>query len=211
MICDILFPITPGKISMNTTASSNNSSDSSFEKPKVPSLIPRLQLSQDEKFEASLHSFEFKLIVPEQDALCHLQQLSTELVEDKYLLRACMNPTLEIIEHCILNDNRTTLMLKNIPRFMSPQDLKFLLNKDFKGQYDFIYLPYDIQVLIQNNQQVSNNLGYAFVNFTNNHAVLKFYTQYNNRRWNQNDKFQQICQLKYAKLQGKRDLMNQME
>ena len=45
MICDILFPITPGKISMNTTASSNNSSDSSFEKPKVPSLIPRLQLS----------------------------------------------------------------------------------------------------------------------------------------------------------------------
>ena len=38
-----------------------------------------------------------------------------------------MNPTLEIIEHCvmhydkkILNDNRTTLMLKNIPRFMSP-------------------------------------------------------------------------------------------
>ena len=33
----------------------------------------------------------------------------------------------------ILNDNRTTLMLKNIPRFMSPQDVKFLLNKDFKG------------------------------------------------------------------------------
>ena len=32
----------------------------------------------------------------------------------------------------ILYDDRTTLMLKNIPKYMRPCDLRTLLNKDFK-------------------------------------------------------------------------------
>lgn len=97
MICDLVdYPLrlTPQKNSYtNTTASPKSSSDSSFEdKSKLTMLqIPRPLLSQDEKFEASLHAFgkkpphlEFRLLVPEQDSLCHLSQLSQELSKSVY-------------------------------------------------------------------------------------------------------------------------------
>ncbi|CAK85339.1 unnamed protein product (macronuclear) [Paramecium tetraurelia] len=80
----------------------------------------------------------------------------------------------------ILSDDRTTLMLKNLPKYMRPSDLKNLLDIDFKYQFDFLYLPSD------NNQE--GNLGYAFVNFLYPQTVLQFFKKYNNNKWSINDK-----------------------
>lgn len=79
-------------------------------------------------------------------------------------------------------------MLKNVPKYMRPQDLKNILNKDFKSQYDFLYLPADNNVKLLIYIQNEGNLGYAFVNFLNPEIVLKFFKKYNNNKWSSNDK-----------------------
>ncbi|CAD8206980.1 unnamed protein product [Paramecium pentaurelia] len=204
MICDLVdytLRTTPNKgrfSQTNTTTSPNSSSNSSFEASQLK--IPRPLLSFDEKFEASLCAFEFKLLVPEEDGLINFEQFSQELIQDKliflndekYLQQ--QQASLEILEENILKDDRTTLMLKNIPRSMKPNDLRNILNKEFRNLYDFFYLPLD------NNNE--GHLGYAFVNFINQDVVLKFYRTFNNQKWTNTEK--QICQLKYAKLQGRR-------
>jgi hypothetical protein len=43
-------------------------------------------------------------------------------------------------------DNRTTIMIKNIPNRIQKMDLVELINKNFYGGYDFIYLPIDFKV-----------------------------------------------------------------
>ncbi|CAD8043169.1 unnamed protein product [Paramecium primaurelia] len=197
MICDIIdialrTPHQKERISFaNTTASPASSSDSSFESKQIPNLkIPRPLLSQDEKFEASLCSFDFKLFMPDEGSLFNQKLLTQELIEMRFILNQDerqiyqkLQPfyySLEICEENILNDDRTTLMLKNIPKYMRPSDLRNLLNKDFKSLFDFLYLPSD------NNNE--GNLGYAFVNFLYPETVLQFFKIYNNNKWSINDK-----------------------
>lgn len=43
-------------------------------------------------------------------------------------------------------DNRTTIMIKNIPNRIQKKDLIELINKKFYGGFDFIYLPIDFKV-----------------------------------------------------------------
>mmetsp|Transcript_111932 Transcript_111932/g.281704 ORF Transcript_111932/g.281704 Transcript_111932/m.281704 type:complete len:416 (+) Transcript_111932:77-1324(+) len=55
---------------------------------------------------------------------------------------------------------RTTLMLRNIPRDYSRTKLTTLLDSQgFAGRYDFVYLPYDFKT--------QSGLGFAFVNLQN--------------------------------------------
>ncbi|CAK58430.1 unnamed protein product (macronuclear) [Paramecium tetraurelia] len=208
MICDIqeiAFNSTPqkGRASQaNTTASSGSSKDSSFESKYMPKLqIPRPLLSQDEKFEASLCAFDFKLLMPDEGSLYNQKLLIQELIDMKFLFDCDQNLLYQKMntlyynldiqeENVIINllveilcDDRTTLMLKNIPKYMRPSDLRNLLNKDFKLQFDFLYLPSD------NNNE--GNLGYAFVNFISPEIVLKFFKKYNNNKWSINDKVDQ--------------------
>jgi hypothetical protein len=38
-------------------------------------------------------------------------------------------------------------MVKNIPRHITPALLRLELDINFRGQFDFIYMPYDLTVL----------------------------------------------------------------
>lgn len=75
-------------------------------------------------------------------------------------------------------DNRTTLMIKNIPNKYSQQMLLAEIDENHKDQYDFFYLPIDPQNYC--------NMGYAFINFVVPIFILKFYEKFNGHRW---DKF----------------------
>lgn len=47
----------------------------------------------------------------------------------------------EIEAEEILKDKRTTLMLKNIPMQYTVKDLILEIDAEFRGKYDFFYMP----------------------------------------------------------------------
>ena len=70
-------------------------------------------------------------------------------------------------------DGRTTLMVKNIPNKYSRKMLITELNKNYRGGFDFLYLPIDFK-----NQC---NVGYAFLNFRTPSITARFMQQYHGK------------------------------
>jgi len=67
----------------------------------------------------------------------------------------------------------TTVMLRHIPnRYTSLQLVDLLDENQFKGLYDFLYLPMDFQNKV--------NLGYCFVNLQTNECALRFHKVFEN-------------------------------
>ena len=100
----------------------------------------------------------------------------------------------------ILNkkDTSTTIMVKNIPNKYTQDMLLRKINKEFKDQYDFFYLPIDFKNKC--------NVGYAFINFVNSLYILQFFESFNGKKW-EKFKSEKICQLTYARIQGRQALM----
>ena len=90
-------------------------------------------------------------------------------------------------------DQRTTLMIKNIPHYTSQNNLMYIFNNQgYKDEFNFFYLPIDFTK--------NMNAGYAFINFKNAKSIIKFYLEFNEKPWkfNHNKK----CYLSYARIQG---------
>jgi protein phosphatase 1 regulatory subunit 42 len=82
-------------------------------------------------------------------------------------------------------------MIRNIPNKYTKELMLKLLSDNFKGQYDFFYLPIDFK----NNC----NVGYAFINFIDLSSILPFCQEFNNQKW---PKFnsEKICKIRYARI-----------
>lgn len=89
-------------------------------------------------------------------------------------------------------DQRTTLMIKNIPRNIMQSYLMEIINKKFENLFNFFYLPIDFIK--------KENAGYAFINFKNSKNIVDFYIEFNEKPWPfcQNRK----CFISYARIQG---------
>jgi hypothetical protein len=89
-------------------------------------------------------------------------------------------------------DDRTTVMLRNIPnKYTQPMLLTEVNSLGFEGQYDFFYLPIDYGN--------SANVGYAFVNFVHHYMILDFYKEFQGRKWAMfNSK--KKCDIKYGRI-----------
>ena len=89
-------------------------------------------------------------------------------------------------------DQRTTLMIKNIPRNIMQSFLMEIINKKFEGLFNFFYLPIDFIK--------KENAGYAFINFKNSKSIVDFYIEFNEKPWPfcPNRK----CFISYARIQG---------
>jgi hypothetical protein len=95
-------------------------------------------------------------------------------------------------------DTRTTLMIKNIPNFITQSDLLEIINRNFATCYNFFYLPIDF-----NRNQ---NAGYAFINFKVAKFIVKFYLEYENKPWEFSGCQNKVCYLSYARIQGFRSI-----
>jgi hypothetical protein len=99
-------------------------------------------------------------------------------------------------------DKRTTIMIRHIPNKYNISTLLEEINIEFKNKYDLFYLPIDY---------VNNcNLGFAFINFTDPMHIISFYDMYRGKKWKRFNSWK-ICELAYAKFQGKKDLINHFE
>ncbi|KAK9276193.1 hypothetical protein L1049_005724 [Liquidambar formosana] len=95
-------------------------------------------------------------------------------------------------------DNRTTLMIKNIPNKYTSKMLLAAIDERHRGTYDFVYLPIDFKNKC--------NVGYAFINMTDPSLIVPFYQAFNGKKW---EKFnsEKVASLAYARIQGKAALI----
>uniref|UniRef100_A0A803ND93 Mei2-like C-terminal RNA recognition motif domain-containing protein n=1 Tax=Chenopodium quinoa TaxID=63459 RepID=A0A803ND93_CHEQI len=92
------------------------------------------------------------------------------------------------------DDNRTTLMIKNIPNKYTSKMLLATIDEQHRGKYDFIYLPIDFKNKC--------NMGYAFINMIDPIQIVGFHQTFEGRKW---EKFnsEKVASLAYARIQGK--------
>ncbi|KAL6121592.1 hypothetical protein NUSPORA_01458 [Nucleospora cyclopteri] len=101
-------------------------------------------------------------------------------------------------------DDRTTVMIKNIPNKLTVSQLKAIIDQFVFGQYNFLYLRIDFI-----NQC---NVGYAFINFEDPKTVLLFYEHFNEYEWDKKlFKSNKIVKLAYATIQGFEALKNKFK
>lgn len=99
-------------------------------------------------------------------------------------------------------------MIKNIPSKLRRNDLLFLIDQTHSGKWDYFYLPMDLKE--------GNNLGYAFINFTNSLFIMDFFLQFQCLSWSkvlglQKCQSTKICDLIFAKIQGRDNLRKHHE
>jgi len=99
-------------------------------------------------------------------------------------------------------DKRTSVMVKNIPNKYTQKMVLQEIDEYFPNTYDFFYLPIDFQNKC--------NIGYGFINFSDAKTIPEFFGTFNNRKWN-NYNSGKICEITYARLQGKDALVKRFE
>ena len=99
-------------------------------------------------------------------------------------------------------ENRTTVMIRNIPNKYTQSMLLEEINQNFDGLYDFFYLPIDFHNKC--------NVGYAFINFVETRDVVRFFEEFNDQRW-RNFNSEKVCALSYARIQGKAAMISRFQ
>ncbi|KAK9821713.1 hypothetical protein WJX81_001329 [Elliptochloris bilobata] len=99
-------------------------------------------------------------------------------------------------------DRRTTLMIKNIPNKYTQKMLLSTMDEQFKGAYDFFYLPIDFKNKC--------NVGYAFINMVDPRYIIPLVQRFNHKKW---EKFnsEKVCHISYARIQGKNALVTHFQ
>jgi hypothetical protein len=93
-------------------------------------------------------------------------------------------------------------MIRHIPNKYNMRTILDEFKKDFKDKFDTFYLPLD--------ESNNCNLGFAFINFIDPIHIIHFYDEFRGKRW-QKYNSDKICELAYAKFQGKNELMAHIE
>lgn len=96
----------------------------------------------------------------------------------------------------ILNDcdNRTTVMIKNIPNHITQDNIIAMFNRNYSKTYNFFYLPIDFNKMA--------NAGYAFINFKRNKYIIDFFLEFDNKPWTFPGCEDKLCYISYARIQG---------
>lgn len=129
---------------------------------------------------------------------------SFNIPEIKIIMKNEVKPKYESMELDInkvisLEDTRSTLMIKNIPNKFNRDLLISIIDQNFKGTYDLFILPTDMNKY--------KNFGYSFINFTSSYYIPYFYFLFNGKMWSSTNS-KKICELTYAKVQGKKNLLS---
>jgi len=93
-------------------------------------------------------------------------------------------------------------MIRNIPNKYILKTIREDIDVQFKDKYDVFYLPIDYRNKC--------NLGYAFINFVDCFHIISFFEMFRGKKWKRFNS-EKICELAYAKFQGKQELINHYE
>ena len=119
----------------------------------------------------------------------------TFLNKTKFKLEYCFKELIELkLTQKLISpeDQRTKLMIKNIPNKFSIVQLVDLFKEDFKNKFDFVYLVID--------PKTECNQGYGFINLCDPSYKSEFFKKYHRTKW-PGSKSGKVCEISYAKLQ----------
>ncbi len=164
-------------------------------------FIPPLKLLIDPliKFDNKANTINFKKLNIEDKE-------NYKIVYDKkYTGIKMRNTPTEEIQNYVINiqdiinekDTRTTLMIKNIPSYITQVEVLEKINLNHKDIYNFFYLPIDFTK--------KSNAGYAFINFKSAKMIINFFLEFNGKPWGFKDS-NKIAYVSYARIQGFRAL-----
>ena len=108
-------------------------------------------------------------------------------------------PNVSIKKILSLEDQRSTMMIKNIPNKFTREKLLEIIDKNFNGTYDLFILPKD--------GNKNRNFGYAFINFISSYSIPYFYFVFNGKKWVDTNS-NKICEITYSKIQGRSELIS---
>eukprot|EP00160_Parvularia_atlantis_P016871 Unigene5560_Nuclearia_a/m.16996 Unigene5560_Nuclearia_a/g.16996 ORF Unigene5560_Nuclearia_a/g.16996 Unigene5560_Nuclearia_a/m.16996 type:complete len:211 (+) Unigene5560_Nuclearia_a:273-905(+) len=108
-------------------------------------------------------------------------------------------PALEVDIPAVLNgtEQRTTVMIRNVPNRVAPVQLREFLDSYIRDGYDLMYLPMDFQR--------GNNFGYCFVNLVHPRVVVPLIDYMMGKRWPSTPS-RKVCHINYARIQGRQAL-----
>ena len=178
----------------------NNNYFNLFSKDKFNNIKPKNLLNNNdiiEKKEKAI-SDEFKNFNNPEKNLNSYKRKIFNPIPDSEKKKNIIN-LLDILQR---KDMRTTLMIKNIPNKYTISTFLDEIGYYFKDTYDVFYLPIDYINKC--------NLGFAFINFVEPFHIILFYELYRGKKWKKYNS-EKICELLYAKFQGKRQLIAHFE
>jgi hypothetical protein len=155
-----------------------------FEYNNLSSLNLNLDLALQDQFKISTSPY-----VPKKSLLQHdygKNKRNSEPIKDDTNFR--------IQTSKIMNLQKTTLMIRNIPNKYTKELMITTIDKNYKGTYDFFYLPIDFKR--------NCNVGYAFINFIDVKFIQSFFEEFHSQKWKMFNS-EKICEITYARLQGK--------
>lgn len=111
------------------------------------------------------------------------------------------NSQLEIVPEILekTKELRTTIMMRNIPNRYDIKSLLELIEPEFKGTFDFVYVPIDFKNKC--------NMGYAFINFTDTRHLVRFYKRFHQKTWSHVHSLK-VCCVCFARIQGRNNLIS---
>ena len=95
------------------------------------------------------------------------------------------------------SDQRTTLIVRNIPTKMTQSRFRAFMSDELASKFDFLYVPYD--------WKTGGAFGYAFINLKEARDVLPFYERFHNFKPPQSNSTK-IWKVAYARIQGRNEL-----
>ena len=179
-------------LDLNNNSNINNKSDIISSNKKNISNNNNINASKNDNSNKSINSYN-----PEKTGYANKRKIFNP-IPDSEKEKNIIN-LLDIIS---CKDNRTTLMIKNIPNKYTISSFLEEINGNFKDTYDIFYLPIDYVNKC--------NLGFAFINFVESFHIILFYELYRGKKWKKFNSDKK-CELLYAKFQGKNELISHFE
>jgi hypothetical protein len=175
---------------------------SSGEQPKKETAVSILSFSpptfQQSPFaDQSTASSDFVMVMEEDPPLANARIRTPSIALPKEVSSSISTePNTPAFQNRPPVDDRTTVMLRNIPnKYTQRMLLAEVDGLGFGGQYDFFYLPIDYRNKC--------NVGYCFISFVNNEFARVFMEKLNGYKL-PGFNSQKICEVSWARVQGLR-------
>ncbi|CAD8198321.1 unnamed protein product [Paramecium octaurelia] len=147
----------------------------------------------DEFLNTTLEAYQSQIFISSNQTFSSIHSEQLQFIQGVFDKSEESEQSIDFNITNIDGDNRTTLMMRNIPQTYTKEMIMMEIDPKFKNKFDYFNFPFD----------GTSNPGYAFINLKSKSYLRDFYSHFNGRKW-KNTPSNKPCYLKYAKIQHKK-------